>query len=133
MANYKAKLTNFYKEIMENTEINKCGENYIFFSIDTNFKHINYIINEKVFESYIRKIESCFNKDIIELKEIIDILKEDIYKIYKTRVSEKRIPQIILNILVKTSVLYSDNGVDFEIKQYISITDIIKKINQNIL
>lgn len=127
MANYKPKITGYYNKIIENTEINKCKNNYIFFSIDTESKHINYIINEENIKNFLQLIIKEINsKPHIQIKEIITLMKEDVYKVYKTKVAEKRVPLLILNFLVIINVLYTDNGVDFEVKDRNITIDIIK-------
>lgn len=117
MANYKQKKTGLYDLIRESTEVDVCGDNLITFSIDVDLRYINYMISKNNFKKYLNKLQKIFENEKITIKEIKDILDNDIYETYKTRVSQKRIPQILLNLLVKENYLYSDNLIDYEIKK----------------
>lgn len=117
MSNFKSKKTGLYQRIKNESEIDICGGNLILFSIDIDLKNINYVISKDNFKKYIKLLEVLFVKDeIIELKTARELLEKDIYITYKTKVSQKRIPQILLNVLVMEDFLYTDNGVDFEFK-----------------
>lgn len=133
MSNYKPKKTGMYKIITKETDVDFCGDNLILFSIDVDLKNINYVISKDNFKRYTKLLQNLFiTNTIIELKDAITLLENDIYNIYKTKVSQKRIPQIILNILVKEKFLYTDNGVDYEIKgKEKDLENIINKFSKN--
>lgn len=133
MSNYKPKKTKMYEIITKETEVDFCGDNLIIFSIDIDLKNINYVISKDDFKKYIKSLQNLLiTNTIIELKDAITLLEKDIYNIYKTKVSQKRIPQIILNILVKEKFLYTDNGVNYEIKgKEKDLENIINKFSKN--
>lgn len=116
MANIKPKKNGYYKIVKEQTDIDSCGDNLIIFSVDTDYNNINYVISKKNYKEYLTKLLYLFDKKTFEKKEILEVLETDIYNIYKTKVSLKRIPQILLNVLVINDLIYSDNGFDYKIK-----------------
>lgn len=129
MANYKKRLTGFHETIIKNTEVDNCKDNIIVFTIDSDNKHINYTLNKKTLKNYIKKIYPLLKNDIIIKKEVISLLEDDIYSIYKTKVAMQRIPQIILNIFVIWNILDTDDGIDYTcLNKNIQIEDIYKNI-----
>lgn len=115
MANFKPRIKGYNKLVINNTEIDQCMDNYIIFSIDTEQKNINYTINKKHIKNFYNKILCLFNEKgkTFSIKETYELLDDDIYSIYKTKVSQKRIPQILLNILILNNLLKSEDGIDF--------------------
>lgn len=123
ISNFKKKKINLYSVILKKTEIDICKNNLIIFSIDNDLKYINYMITKDNFKKYLLIMRESLQKDNIELKDIQNILEKEIYSVYKTKVAQKRIPQILLNILVLENFLYSDNCIEYEVKQNIKNLD----------
>lgn len=128
MANIKPKVNGFYKDIITKTEIDECGKNLILFSIDNDLRNINYVISKDLYKELINKIMPLFENNVNTINEVSKVLEEDIYKIYKTKVSKKRVPQLLLNSLVLNKLMYSDNFVDYELK--VSKKKILNFINK---
>lgn len=107
----------FHDNIVKNTNIEKNESNLIITSINIKNKTISYCISTELFLKYAdmfyREISLSGN---ISHKQAIKITFEDIYKIYKTKVAAEYIPYLIMNVLVKGCVFYSDNGEDYYLK-----------------
>lgn len=114
MANFKKRITGYNKMVLDKTQIDKCGNNYVIFSIDTDNNNINYIISRHNIKQFYKKILPLYkDNETIDIKEVILLLQDDIYSIYNTKVSQKRIPQILLNLLIINKLIKSDDGIDF--------------------
>ena len=121
MGRVHKKKTKFYQKIIDNTACIKTGNSYLLRSIDTKEKIINYIIHEELFFSCINKIiEYAKFSGEITIYEASNLLYAEIYKIYKTKISTVRLPLLLLNVLVKENILYSDNNEDYILKGSIS-------------
>ena len=128
MANYKERRKDLYEIIIKETEVDKSNDNLITFSIDSDLKYINYLITKNNFKKYLNMLNPLFMQKTINIQNAQDILKDVIYEVYKTKVSQKRIPQILLNILVKEDFLHTDDAYDYQVKGNIKILQkIIKK------
>lgn len=128
MANYKERRKDLYEIIIKETEVDKSNDNLITFSIDSDLKYINYLITKNNFKKYLTMLNPLFMQKTINIQNAQDILKDVIYEVYKTKVSQKRIPQILLNILVKEDFLHTDDAYDYQVKGNIEILQkIIKK------
>ncbi|QUH22097.1 hypothetical protein [Alkaliphilus sp. B6464] len=112
------KITGFHTTLMQNTSFDFAGgENILINSISLKGKILNYVIKIELFKQYVDIIFDIVSiEGEITHKEIIEILFSDIYKIYKTKVATKRIPFLILNLLVEEGLLYTDNGEDYILK-----------------
>lgn len=111
------KLIGFHKNIIENTSISRINNNIMINSIDTKMKPINYIIPKELFEEYTNSIiEIMIISGEIHLNDAIEMLFSKIYKIYKTKVATIRIPLLILNVLVREGICYSDDCEDYLLK-----------------
>lgn len=111
------KLEGFHEIIVKNTNIEKNENNLIITSLSIKNKSISYCINAEFFLKY----ADIFYREIsltgtISHKQAVKITFEDIYKIYKTKVAAECIPYLIMNVLVKGCVFYSDNGEDYYLK-----------------
>lgn len=126
MANYKKRKTGLNKIIKKKTSIDICGENLIIFSVNDDLDNINYLINKKVLKRFIGLIEHLFENKILSYKDVEKILEGEIYRIYHTKVAQRKISIIILNILVLEGYLYSNDCVDYKVIGK-NLADIITK------
>lgn len=119
MGRKRKKATGLYEKIKQNTfyTYNEKERNYLLSSIDSKEKKINYIVSEDLFNKILKKILEYMNiGGKITIQEATEILFNDIYCIYKTKVSTVRIPLLVMNILVSEGFLYSDNNYDYILK-----------------
>lgn len=132
MANIKKRRTGLYRELKKNTSVDICLNNLIIFTINEDIKNINYVVTKKNAKLFILKIEDFINtlskEDCFTYKDISEILKDDIYKVYKTKVSQINLTIALLNFLVKEEYLYSDDSYTYKAyKKKVSIEDIFNK------
>lgn len=120
---------NYLEDIIKYTTIDKHRNNLLIRTVDLKKEYINYIIDIDLFKSYVEKILIyCKDKENIDIQEIENLLKDDIYQIYKTKVSTKRIPILIFNIFVLLKYFDCDNGILYIKKRELNYKDIIDKV-----
>jgi hypothetical protein len=116
MGRSRKKLTDFYQTIVQRTSFEKNENNFLLTTIDRKGKTINYIIPENLLKIYVEKImEYVIITGEITHEEAIEVLFKDIYAVYKTKVATVRISLLILNMMVKEELLYSDNNEDYKL------------------
>ena len=116
MGRRRKKLTGFHSTILQKTSFDKNENNFLLKTIDTKEKTINYIVPEHLLKFYIEKImEYIIITGEITHKEAIEVLFKDIFSVYKTKVATVRISLLILNMMVKEELLYSDNNEDYKL------------------
>ena len=116
MGRSRKKLTDFYQTIVQRTSFEKNENNFLLTTIDRKGKIINYIIPENLLKIYVEKImEYVIITGEITHEEATEVLFKDIYAVYKTKVATVRISLLILNMMVKEELLYSDNNEDYKL------------------
>lgn len=116
MGRSRKKLTDFYQTIIQRTSFEKNENNFLLTTIDRKGKIINYIIPENLLKIYVEKImEYVIITGEITHEEATEVLFKDIYAVYKTKVATVRISLLILNMMVKEELLYSDNNEDYKL------------------
>lgn len=116
MGRSRKKLTDFYQTIIQRTSFEKNENNFLLTTIDRKGKTINYIIPENLLKIYVEKImEYVIITGEITHEEATEVLFKDIYAVYKTKVATVRISLLILNMMVKEELLYSDNNKDYKL------------------
>lgn len=116
MGRSRKKLTDFYQTIIQRTSFEKNENNFLLTTIDRKGKTINYIIPENLLKIYVEKImEYVIITGEITHEEATEVLFKDIYAVYKTKVATVRISLLILNMMVKEELLYSDNNEDYKL------------------
>jgi len=116
MGRSRKKLTDFYQTIIQRTSFKKNENNFLLTTIDRKGKTINYIIPENLLKIYVEKImEYVIITGEITHEEATEVLFKDIYAVYKTKVATVRISLLILNMMVKEELLYSDNNEDYKL------------------
>lgn len=116
MGRSRKKLTDFYQTIIQRTSFEKNEKNFLLTTIDRKGKTINYIIPENLLKIYVEKImEYVIITGEITHEEATEVLFKDIYAVYKTKVATVRISLLILNMMVKEELLYSDNNEDYKL------------------
>ena len=126
MANLKKRKTGLNKIIKKKTSIDVCGDNLIIFSINDDLENINYLIKKKDLKKFLLLIEHMFKNKILSYKDVENVLEEEIFKVYKTKVSQRKISNILLNMLVLEGYLNSNDGVDYKVIGN-NFSDIISK------
>lgn len=116
MGRNRKKLTDFYQTIIQRTSFEKNENNFLLTTIDRKGMTINYIIPENLLKIYVEKImEYVIITGEITHEEATEVLFKDIYTVYKTKVATVRISLLILNMMVKEELLYSDNNEDYKL------------------
>ena len=116
MGRSRKKLTDFYQTIIQRTSFEKNENNFLLTTIDRKGMTINYIIPENLLKIYVEKImEYVIITGKITHEEATEVLFKDIYTVYKTKVATVRISLLILNMMVKEKLLYSDNNEDYKL------------------
>lgn len=116
MGRSRKKLTDFYQTIIQRTSFEKNENNFLLTTIDRKRMTINYIIPENLLKIYVEKImEYVIIAGEITHEEATEVLFKDIYTVYKTKVATVRISLLILNMMVKEKLLYSDNNEDYKL------------------
>jgi len=116
MGRSRKKLTDFYQTIIQRTSFEKNENNFLLTTIDRKGMTINYIIPENLLKIYVEKImEYVIITGEITHEEATEVLFKDIYTVYKTKVATVRISLLILNMMVKEKLLYSDNNEDYKL------------------
>jgi len=116
MGRSRKKLTDFYQTIIQRTSFEKNENNFLLTTIDRKGMTINYIIPENLLKIYVEKImEYVIITGEITHEEATEVLFKDIYAVYKTKVATVRISLLILNMMVKEELLYSDNNEDYKL------------------
>jgi hypothetical protein len=116
MGRSRKKLTGFHQTILQKTSFEKSETNFLLKTVDTKGKVINYIVPEYLLKSYIEKImEYAIITGEITHREAIEVLFKDIFSVYKTKVATVRVTLLILNMMVKEELLYSDNNEDYKL------------------
>lgn len=111
MGRSRKKLTGFYQTILQKTTYEKSGTNFLLKTVDTKEKIINYIVPEHLLKIYVEKIlEYAIITGEITHQEATEVLFKDIFSIYKTKIATVRIPLLILNMMVKEELFYSDDN-----------------------
>lgn len=126
MANLKKRKTGLNKVIKKKTSVDICGDNLIIFSINDDLENINYLIKKKDLKKFLLLIKQLFKNKMLSYKNVEDVLEEEIYKIYQTKVAQRKISIILLNILVLEGFLNSNDGVDYKVIGN-NFSDIISK------
>jgi len=116
MGRRRKKLTGFYPTIVEKTSCEKLEDNFLVRTVDRKQNPINYVISHELFAQYMLKIlEYVAITGEITHDEARETLYKDIFSVYKTKVSTVRISLLLLNVLVKEGILYSDNNEDYKL------------------
>jgi len=124
------KLEGFHELIVKNTNIQNNNNNLIITSIDVKNKTISYCLQTELFLKYADiYYRELFESGSLSHNSAVKITFNDIYKIYKTKVATECIPYLIMNVLVKGDIFYSDNGEDYILKNsHNDFVDYLKKI-----
>lgn len=116
MGRRRRKPTGFYPVIMEHTSCEKLENNYLLQTVDHKKNAINYIVSFDLFPYYVLKIlEYVAITGEITHEEARETLYDDVFSVYKTKVSTVRISLLILNFLVKEGILYSDDNEEYRL------------------
>lgn len=112
------KVTGFHPVILQKTNVENLDKNFLLQTVNTKKKPINYVIPSHLLRTYMQKLlEYIAIAGEITHKEATDLLFKDIYSVYKKKVATVRIPLLLLNMLVKEEILYSDNSEDYFLVQ----------------
>lgn len=116
MGRSRKKLSGFYQTILQKTSYEKSETNFLLKTVDTKEKIINYIVPEHLLKIYVEKIlEYAIITGEITHQEAIEVLFKDIFSVYKTKVATVRITLLILNMMVKEQLFYSDDNEDYKL------------------
>lgn len=117
MGRKRRKVSGFYPIILQKTSFEKNeNNNFLLKTVDKNEKPINYIVPQHLLQLYIEKmIEYVIIAGEITHEEATELLFKDIFTAYKTKISTTRISLLILNMMVKEGLLFSDDNEEYKL------------------
>lgn len=111
-------MNDYIKKIKELTKIDQARIGYICSSVDEKGNYLNYILTIDNFVSWNEKlINYLIDNKKITIKECKNLLEDDIFNIYKTKVSVERIPKILLNLMVVNEILTVESFNSFSLRR----------------